>query len=119
MPKPMICYVTSAITVMGYSFTQEIRDGTDDSSESLCSGFVNSSCPLTVVMQSATAEILLITDSGTAGITKEALRYQRGAKSSYSASHFCKSLLVPKILPEPVTAPKPGNTAELILTSLS
>lgn len=73
MPKPMICYMTSAITVMGYSFTQEIGDGTDDPSESLSSGFVNSTYPLTVVTQSATAKISLIPDSGTAGITKETL----------------------------------------------
>lgn len=76
MPKPMFYYMTSAITVMDYSFTQEICNGTDDPTESLCSGFVNSSYPLTVVRQSAKAKILLIADSGTAGITKEALRYQ-------------------------------------------
>lgn len=36
-------------------------------------------------------KILLITDSGTTDTTREALRYQQGAKGSYPASHFCNS----------------------------
>lgn len=36
-------------------------------------------------------KILLITDNGTTDTTREALRYQQGAKGSYPASHFCNS----------------------------
>lgn len=73
MPKPVMYYMTSAVTVTGYSFTH----GIDDPSESLWSGFVNSSKSLKAVRCSATAKILLIIDSGTAGITMEALQYYK------------------------------------------
>lgn len=96
--------------------TQEMMDGAEDLSEILCSGFVNFSYTLTVVMESA-RKILLITDSGTTDTTREALWYQQGAKSSYPASHFCNSFGI-KNLAKASVAPKLWNTAELILTRL-
>lgn len=93
-----------------------MMDGAEDLSEILCSGFVNFSYTLTVVMESA-RKILLITDSGTTDTTREALWYQQGAKSSYPASHFCNSFGI-KNLAKASVAPKLGNTAELILTRL-
>lgn len=86
---------------------------------SLCSGFVSSSYPLTVVRQSALANIYLSLTVGLQAWLRKLYGIEEGQRVAVQFLTCVTAFRYQESLPEPAATPEPVKTTELIFTSPS